>query len=206
MNGSIGTTAAGPAATQVVVPPSRSHRARKGLMALYLTAFFSASFVISALTGTVALFRLNLIAFSPDPTHRAELHRALHGPALLTVLGALVLNLLVFALLAGRAGYPGARILQLLIPGWNYVVMHRIMWRWTDIQHWRCAAAPVIPRQTTYAQFGVPQYVVPNYGTPREEAAVYRVPAGYEPVDVTPRGGAVDITPGGGIRVPGARR
>ena len=178
---------------------ARSHRARLRLMALYLAVFFGVGFVLSALTGTVALFRLNIYAFSPDPEHRAELHRALHGPALLTLGGAATLHLLVFAALGRRAGYRGARILQLLIPLHNYVVMRRIMWRWTDIDNWQVPAAPKNVEGHPAATFLPRQYVVPTYGAPAvaAEEPVYRLPAGYVPVDVTPMGRACDITPGG---------
>jgi hypothetical protein len=178
-------------------------------MALYLVIFFAVGFVLDALTGTVALFRLNPAAFGSDAAHRAELHRALHGPALLTLVGAVALHLLVFGALGQRAGYRGARILQLLIPGWNYVVMRRILWCWTDITalgREAIAAGEAGPtRRFTREQFATKSsatselprgYVVPQYGAPADEGPVYRLPAGYVPIDVTPAGGTMDITPG----------
>jgi len=120
--------------------PRRSQGARAGLMALYVIGLLGASFILAVLVGLPFALHLNPADYPTDAAYDAAWDRA-YDNAAPAILGAvLAFHLTVFGILGRRAGYRGAGFLLVLVPIYSWVVMSRVLWRWTDIKHWAVAS------------------------------------------------------------------
>ena len=110
-------------------------------MALYLFTQFAAMQVLGFLTGLVLAFVIQPWDYPSDAAYEAALNDKLDLILPIVMLAGIAAWVLVFGLLAQRAGYRGAGFLLVLVPVWGTVVMCRVLWRWTDIKHWQAPAA-----------------------------------------------------------------
>ena len=130
--------------------PARSRGKRAALMALYLFTQFAAMQVLGFLTGLVLAFVIQPWDYPSDAAYEAALNDKLDLILPIVMLAGIAAWVLVFGLLAQRAGYRGAGFLLVLVPVWGTVVMCRVLWRWTDIKHWQdvpTQVGPPLPRR-----------------------------------------------------------
>jgi hypothetical protein len=127
------------------------------LMALYLGILASGPIVAGFLTGIVLTFFVQPWDYPSDAAADAAFDQKLDAVLPFVMLGGFAAYLLVFGLLAQRAGYRGAGFLLALVPVWGYVVICRVLWRWTDIKHWQDVPTPVPGQLPPLAPRRVPQ-------------------------------------------------
>lgn len=156
--------------TEMLAPARapRSQEQRSWVMALYVGILLLVGFAVDVRTGLWDVFHAAYFEHSAEAAREASLNVDTTA-----MLAAAVLHLTVFGLLAGPAGYGGARFLQMFVPAWNVVVVYRILWRWTDIQNWnRAAAAQIVPAPSAWTPTA-PAAVVVDV-TPAEKFSLYR--------------------------------
>jgi hypothetical protein len=138
--------------------PRRSQGKRAGLMALYLGSAVAAWPLLGILTGLVLIFFVQPWDYASDAAFEAAFNDKLDVVLPFVMLGAYAVALLVFGLLAQRAGYRGAGFLLALVPIYGYVVICRVLWRWTDIKHWQDAPAPAPAHLPALGPIGLPHH------------------------------------------------
>jgi hypothetical protein len=130
--------------------PARSQGKRAALMALYLGTLAAGPIVLGFLTGLVLTFFVQPWDYSSDAAFDAAFNAKVDAVLPFVMFGGFAAWMLVFGLLAQRAGYRGAGFLLAMVPVWGTVVLCRVLWRWTDIKHWQDAPArvgPPLPRR-----------------------------------------------------------
>lgn len=114
----------------------RPHSQRVWLMILFLVGLAAGWYVLDGIFGTVFTVNVNPADYATEADYREAWNGAAVNATLLIRGCVILLNAILFGLLAQRAGFGGSSSLLLLIPVIGTVVAFRILWRWTDINHW----------------------------------------------------------------------
>lgn len=138
--------------------PPRAHRNRVVLMALSLLGVVGGWFALSVAVLVPFAFRIDPADYPTEAAYDQAWDNA-SETAMPIVMGVLLAaNLLLFGILGQRAGYRGAGFLLVLVPVWGYVVMCRLLWRWTDIKHWQHPAPAAVTYLPPPAPIGLPHH------------------------------------------------
>jgi hypothetical protein len=92
--------------------------------------------VLALVLARMFRVHVNPAEYSTEEAYRAAWDRAVLN-ANLSIAGIkIALNAVLLCFLAHRAGFGGKSCLLVLVPVMGLVVAIRVLWRWTDIEHW----------------------------------------------------------------------
>lgn len=126
-------------------------------MALFVVGLLGVWVLLAGVMGTAFAWNVNPADYPTEAAYDAAWSDAYDRAIPFFTAVLLASNLTLFGVLGQRAGYRGAGFLLVFVPFYGYVVMARILWRWTDIQHWD-AGPPAAVHLPPLAPIGLPHH------------------------------------------------
>ncbi len=114
----------------------RSHKARVWLLVGYVATVLLS---LLALAGTISegfVAGIERENYASEAAYLAAYDEAYYAADPYIGLAFLVSVALFIGLLAHRGGYRWFDFAFVLVPVWGFVVLARLLWRWTDVQYW----------------------------------------------------------------------